>query len=252
MYLFSFKLIISALVCALLIPVAADAGSDLVTDRPDFTESPVVVPSGSVQLESGVTWSRSGDSVNTLSGLEALIRWSPFQRIELRFGLPDYISIDDDAIDAGFGDASIGTKVYLGSPFEGWDVGVIATTSLPTGDDQFTTDEADPDVILTAGGDIGHGWSLGTQVSSAWPTVGDDREQIWAATMVCGIPIGDATGVFVEVATEIPEAGEAPTVIHTGYTRQFGTGMQFDLHAGAGLNDSSPDFFFGAGFSARR
>lgn len=49
--------------------------SELVTDRPDFTESAVVAPIGSPQIEAGITWIDT-DLVDELSGAEVVVRWT--------------------------------------------------------------------------------------------------------------------------------------------------------------------------------
>ncbi len=42
-----------------------DEMGDIVTDRPDFTESAVVIPTGHIQFESGLTWIDDGDDAFT-------------------------------------------------------------------------------------------------------------------------------------------------------------------------------------------
>ncbi|MCZ6506947.1 MAG: hypothetical protein O7A04_02700, partial [Acidobacteria bacterium] len=77
---------------------------ELITDRPDFTESAVVVPAGSIQIEGGLTWVDDGGSQGTLSGPEILLRWGLGDRFELRIGLPDYV--EPRRGPSGVGDAS--------------------------------------------------------------------------------------------------------------------------------------------------
>src|SRR5687767_7085827 len=62
----------------------------IVTDRPDFTESPVAVPRGAVQVEMGNTYERADDvRANTLG--EMLVRVGVHRGLELRLGLPSYV-----------------------------------------------------------------------------------------------------------------------------------------------------------------
>ena len=51
--------------------------AELVTDRPDFTESGIVVPVGSLQFEAGFTWESNAGDVRSFSGPELLVRWGP-------------------------------------------------------------------------------------------------------------------------------------------------------------------------------
>lgn len=220
---------------------------DLITDRPDFTESAVVVPLGSVQVEAGATVEFANDA-EVISGPELLLRWSPVEYLEIRFGAPDYLSGSGLRSD-GFGDPSVGLKTQFG-PLNGWDLGAIATVSIPVGDDAFSTNSVDPELILTAGRDLTPWASLGGQVQA----VRDGRANIWAlgGTAVLGLALGDRGGTFVEVASSAPEGGASTTFLHHGYTFLVTRVVQFDVHGGLGLTDASPDYFVGAGFSVRR
>jgi hypothetical protein len=68
---------------------SAAAGGPITTDRPAVTDSSLVVPAGSLQLENGFLETRSqGQSV--LDGPETLLRFGVTARTELRFTAPDY------------------------------------------------------------------------------------------------------------------------------------------------------------------
>src|SRR4051794_29638391 len=61
-------------------PEAAQSGPaaappELVTDRPDFTDSTVVVPRGRLQLESGFNSEWGSDGRRQLDAPEVLLRW---------------------------------------------------------------------------------------------------------------------------------------------------------------------------------
>ena len=58
--------------------------------------------------------------------------------------------------------------------------------------------------------------------------------------------------MFLEVAVEVPEEGDAPVVVHGGTTFLITPRAQFDVHVGVGVSDTAPDYFAGAGFSVRR
>ncbi len=85
--------------------LASDELGDIVTDRPDFTESAVVTPTGHFQLESGLTWTEESGGVTIFNAPELLIRWTPFNRFELRFGISDYVKQQNHIDVSGLGDA---------------------------------------------------------------------------------------------------------------------------------------------------
>lgn len=245
----------SLLFCSAARAAGEESGpEELITDRPDFTESGVVVPLGSVQVEGGFTWEQGGDDIRITSGPELLIRWGLMKRVELRIGLPDYISLQNHFDESGWGDSFIGTKIELGPVFGGWDLAGIVTASMPTGDEEFTSDEWDPGVILAAGRDLNDKWSLGSQLFAESVSGLEERVFFWGGTVVIGRSLGmqSTTGAFLELAATIPEEGDESVSIHHGYTHLLTETLQLDIHGGTGLTDSASDLFLGAGMSYRK
>jgi hypothetical protein len=78
------------LLAAAALPASAQE-PELESDRPDFTESAVVVPGGSVQLEGGGTWLHGDGGRDLLSGPELLLRWGVSRSVELRLVAPDLL-----------------------------------------------------------------------------------------------------------------------------------------------------------------
>jgi hypothetical protein len=233
--------------CLLLFPLLAAVAQAqapvLATDRPDFTESGLVVPRDHVQVEGGLTWTRYGED-DVVSGPELLLRYTPLPRFELRLGLPDYTAAE---LASGWGDVTFGAKVQLG-PAEGWDLAVIAATSLPTGGDAFGSDAPAPEVLVTAGGAFVPGVELGTQVSAAR----SDGAFLFGTTIVGGTDLSARVGAFLELALEAPETGPAALLLHHGYTFALAPFLQLDVHGGVGLTDAAPDVLLGTGLSVRR
>jgi hypothetical protein len=98
---FQILLVTTALLVA---PVSLADTPDLVTDRPDQTESTEIVPKGSVQSELGL-----GDSDGADATAAGLARIGLADRVELRVGLDElFLSGPEDAIDV-----SLGTKIRL-------------------------------------------------------------------------------------------------------------------------------------------
>lgn len=227
---------------AQLLPGQA-AVAELVTDRPDFTESPVAVPVGGVQVEGGGTWERSGGE-SVLSGPELLARVGFARGWELRFGAPDYTH---DGGDGGWGDASIGLKTELGRTGP-WEWGAIVSASLPTAEGPGGNGVA-AELLVTTGRDLGPAWSLGTQASVLRHT--DVGSTEFGGTIVVGRPLTSAVAAFLEVAGT-GATGEATAVIlHHGYTVSTGLLTQIDLHLGVGLTRGAPDVLAGVGWSGR-
>ncbi len=229
---------------------AAAEPSELVTDRPDFTESAVVVPVGSPQIEAGITWIDS-DLVDELSGAEVLVRWTVARRFELRFGLPDYLVVSKESGASGFSDSTIGAKIQLGPIAKSWDLALIAATSLPTGKEELSFNTYVPVVILITGRELGNSWSLGAQAEAAWPEFAEERTMVWGGTVVLGTGLSEKWGTFVELAGFDLNRDEISTLLHHGYTYLLRPHIQLDIHGAIGLTDASPNYLLGAGISIR-
>src|ERR1700730_17554374 len=93
----------------------ANAQSPIATDRPQITNSSVVVPSGSLQFENGFQETSNGGQ-RSFDLPETAVRFGIASKTELRFTAPDYFSNDDTAsrFVYGFGDLIVGLKQQLG------------------------------------------------------------------------------------------------------------------------------------------
>ncbi|NND72971.1 MAG: hypothetical protein HKN43_15460 [Rhodothermales bacterium] len=224
--------------------VKAQPVPPIVTDRPDFTESGITVPVGSVQIEGGVTLSNA-NSESSFSGSELLIRWSPANRFEFRVAAPDYVIADGTATLA---DPSVGFKLQVG-PLGPWDAAVIGVTSIPLGTDVSGLDTPEPGGIFAVGRDFGR-FSLGTQISGFYDSVTEDL--LGAATIVVGTGLSDKIGVFAELAGEQQAVGDPAVLLHSGLTFEPLPLVQLDFHAATGFTDAGPDILIGAGLSIRQ
>jgi hypothetical protein len=234
-----------------LLALRVAAAQGLVTDRPDFTESAVAVPVGSAQFEGGGTYSSLGNDHSEFTAGEAFVRWGLREKVEIRFGAPSFVLVSNGSSTSGLSDGSIGAKVQIGPLESGWDLALIGSLSLPIGDDEFSSEEVDPTVILTTGRALDDKFSIGGQVAASWPTEGEDRVFEWGGTVVLGAAVGPGTGAFLELAVTVPEDGTAPLTGHTGLIHALSETFQVDVHGGIGLSDTAPDVFVGVGLATR-
>jgi hypothetical protein len=93
----------------------ANAQSTIATDRPQITNSSVVVPCGSLQFENGFQETSNGGQ-RSFDLPESAVRFGIAGKTELRFATPDYFVNDDTAsgFANGFGDVTVGLKEQLG------------------------------------------------------------------------------------------------------------------------------------------
>jgi hypothetical protein len=236
----------------LMAPVTARGqdAAELVSDRPDFTESAVAVAPGRVQLEAGVTTTRDeGESARELG--EVLVRVGMTEGLELRLGLGSWV----DAGEAeGWDGGSLGLKAQL---LESWGrrpaLAVLIGTSTPLGDEEVADESWQPEAKLALGWELGEALELGVNAGYARPGEGETRfdQAQWSAALGWGAT--ERLGFFLEAFgfdQEAPE-GEATSYLDAGATWLVGPDLQLDVRFGRGLNDEAADWFAGTGVVAR-
>ena len=139
-----------ALLLLLIAPVgtgvAREQPPDMVTDRPDQTESAAVVPRGLLQVETGYLFARDGD-VDGHAVPGTLFRLGLGGRLELRIG---HVGIVGGAGRRGAGERELGAKINLIARADGWrpELALLSGLSLPTGDHGFSSDGVDPSFLV--------------------------------------------------------------------------------------------------------
>jgi len=242
---------LATVIAAFLCTVEMTRAQGIVTDRPDFTESAVTVPLTVLQFEGGATHTRVAEHLNETVVGEGLLRWGVHRQVEVRVGLPSFVSRSNGDTHSGLGDGSIGAKYQIGPLSNGWDVAAIGTLSMPIGEDEFSSGKVDPSLIVAAGKSMNEKVAVGGQIMVALPTVGDGRDFLWGATFVMSSSLGSGVAAFGELALTVPEDGTPPLVGHTGIVYGVSDTFQVDLHAGIGLTDTAPDAFVGAGLATQ-
>ncbi len=231
----------------------------LVTDRPDFTESPETVAPGRFQLEAGYTFTRRGDDKQHALG-ELLLRVGLWHQIELRLGGNSYVWLDSPDGDAdGFEDLSLGVKIKLVDGSKRLEltrptVGVIVATTLPTGDDVLGEDEPQPEFILAMAWDLSERFSLGSNLNYAYASEDDDRFHQFSGSLALGYKLTEKWGAYIEYFGFVPASDDGPNAsfFDGGLTYLVTNDLQLDARVGVGVfNADSPDYFTGVGVSWR-
>lgn len=229
----------------------AQGPSPIVTDRPDFTESSVVVPVGTTQVESGLTHSSVRPDTVT-GGPELLIRTSLAPNLEARFGLPNYEVVRSGGTSTGgWPDASVGIKWQIGPLADGTDVALILATFLPTGTDSFGSRVIEPEFKFCLSRDLGPGLSLSGMIAGSAPDQGGRRLGAWQTTLSLGRELTDRSGVFFEYAGNFMVRANPQHFVHAGFVYQPCATSQWDIHFGFDMGDPRRNAFIGMGYAVR-
>jgi hypothetical protein len=232
-------------------PTATPPNSEIVTDRPDITESAIVVPVGSLQFENGFTWT-SDHGKQSVDLSESLLRFGIFGRTELRLVLPNYLgNVCARSLGSGFEDLAIGLKQQLGPLPGGVDLSVIVALSFPSGGRDVSSGGYDPFVKFPWSKDLEHGWSFGGMQSLFWNTDDGKRSRVWEPTFYVEKQITQPPDAFIEYAADYAQRSESKQVAHIGTVLKLNATSQVDFHFGFGLNSATPSYFFAVGYSLR-
>ena len=234
--------------------VGANAhAQELVTDRPDQTESATVVPRGLLQVETGYLFTRDGD-IDSHAAPGTLFRIGFGGRTELRLGHTGVLGTEGRR---GAGDSEIGAKVNLIPQADGWrpELAILGGLSLPTGDSRFSSDGADPSFLVAFAHELAPRLSLGYNAGAAWESSPDapGRDAFVVYSLALGIGVTDRLGAFIEVFGDRRVAGEVATGVSAdgGLTLLLTDVLQLDVSVGRGLRGPADDIFVGTGLSLR-
>lgn len=240
------------------LPAFAQDHPELITDRPDQTESSAVVAPGYVQIETGFVYSREAGDSGALEYPTTLLRVGVVDRLEARIGVPGFVSEFEGNNATGLGDAELGLKLRLiheNGPRP--EIALLASTSVPIGHDAFSSDRFDPAFRFAFSHTLTERFSLGYNAGAAWETAptpsGKTTTTALQYTIAGGIGITEKLGAFVELFGDIglSAPGGPAHSLDGGLTYLIRPDIQFDVSAGFGLTEEAPDYFLGAGISVR-
>ena len=238
--------------------LAQDEVPELITDRPDATESAFSVPDKFFQIEAGFVFSKDNESDLDTQGLDllgTLIRYGVGGGFELRLGFnfrqESFTLLDSSILDKSIGLAplSLGFK-YEMIEGDGWvpQTALIASVALPIGSSDYVPDKIEPGILLAFSHDITNDLGLGYNLGMEFP-----EEQIFRYSISLGYSLSDNIGLYAEVY------GQASDKIDTRPENYFDAGLtwlvlpylQLDASGGYLIHDERDGYFISTGFSLR-
>jgi hypothetical protein len=234
---------------ALAIDGCPNSSSQISTDRPDVTNSSRVVPYGSLQAENGVDWTvRQGS--NVISGSETRLRLGVAQCTEVLADVPTYFYSLNGRASSGFSDLIVSIKRELPVPF-GFHLSATSGSGFPTGATRISNNGYDPYIQFPWSRRINDDWSLHGMFTVTWFTNHHSVNPTFEPTLSLERAFGPTRDLFVEYVGEYPNHMRPAQILDGGGSWRVTRLEQLDFHVGFGLNSSSPDHFFGIGYSFR-
>ena len=227
-----------------------NGGTDIVTDRPDVTNSSVVVPRGAVQLENGINWT-TGQGATVIDGSNSRLRIGVARCTEVLFDLPNYVHPLRGPASAGFSDFSPAIKRQLGLLPGDIELSATVGLELPVGTTKIAASGYGAYVQFPWSKEIADGWGLSGMFTAFWIPGEPASNPTLEATLAVERQIGSRVDFFVEYVTDHPLRGVSGQVLDSGGAYRVTPTQQIDIHVGVGLNRAAPDYLFGLGYSFR-
>jgi len=224
----------------------------IATDRPTFTNSSIVVPSGSLQLENGFL-DTSNLGQNIFDGPETLVRFGVATKTELRLTVPDYYYnlTAGGGPGSGFADMALGVKQQLGPTPGGFDVSATLFLNFPTGAATVSSGGYDPGLQVAWSHPLSKNWTASGMFSLYAPTEGRSRNLTGESTFSLDRQLTGPWDAFVEYVGDFPERGGSRQLLHFGSSLKLAPRQQLDFHFGVGLSSAAVDHLIGVGYSFR-
>ena len=220
-------------------------------DRPDQTESVLLVPQGYLQVEASIGRETENASTSHAAVPGFLFRYGLREHFELRLASTFQSTASNGIRTSGFEPFAVGMKVSL---LEG--AGMIPQTSFlghltipgaaSTG---FTTTYAAPSFRFAMENAVSDRISVGSNIGAQWD--GMTAEPVFLYAFVSGISITENIGCFIEVYGFAPQRSAADHRFDAGATWKVTPDLMIDLSGGLGLTSNAPEHFVAAGFSYR-
>jgi hypothetical protein len=231
---------------------------EIVTDRPDQTEAPVLVPKGGLQVETGFIFEKEKEQDVDQSNFTyntTLIKYGVNENFELRFiseylGEKSSIAEDPSTRIQGFSPLALGVKIKVADEIKFWpQTAFIGHINLRSGSSEFEPYYTAVDFRFTFAHTLSEKFSLSYNLGAEWN--GESPEATFIYTASLGYVVTDRLGAFVEGYSFFVERGKADNRVDAGLTYKFSPVVQWDISGGIGLSSNAPDSFISTGISFR-
>jgi hypothetical protein len=247
-------LFLTPLICLGTVTAKADScpstRDEISTDRPDVTNSSLVVPAGSLQIENGIN-SSARDGGRFVDGTNSRLRLGIAQCLELLVDTPTYFANFRGPGNSGFSDIAPALKWQI-SPIPGKvDLSAVFGVALPTGAAGIAGRGAQPYLQFPWSWELRGGWGLSGMFTEFIRPSDPTGKLITETTFVIEKKMTERTSLFVEYVGDYPVNGSPAQLLNSGGVYRLSPTQQLDFHVALGLNRNAPSYIVGVGYSVR-
>ena len=264
-YLYLIALIIPIFILNPMLCFAQGDDESINPDRPDQNESPDVVEPLVLQVESGYIFEKTADldiyKETNQSVPQVLIRFGLLKNTEFRTYIEYGITKEElnstvtgetsNYSHSGFKPIKFGVKLKIhdGEGFNPSAAFLINLAIPKLASSYYKADYIAPEIILSLEQNLYKKISVGYNIIMSWD--GFSPESNEAYSISANYSISRRIGMFLETYGFYQGSSSADNRLDGGLYYLITKDLQVDASGGVGLNDISPKFFLGAGFSFR-
>jgi hypothetical protein len=228
-------------------PTAKD---EIATDRPDVTNSSLVVPFGSFQSENGINF-RGQDGGQIIDGTNTRWRLGIAPCLEVLMDLPTYVGTVRAPGSSGFADVTPAIKWQV-SPIPGKiDLSLVTGVALPTGALNIAGPGAQPYLQMPWSWELRDGWGVSGMLTEFFRPADVVSPRVTETTFSIEKKVSERASLFVEYVGDYPENAGASQMLNSGGSYHLSQTQQVDFHVALGLNHNAPNYLVGVGYSFR-
>ncbi len=223
---------------------------EISTDRPDVTNSSLVVPAGSLQIENGVNFS-ARDGSRFVDDTNTRLRAGIANCLEFLVDVPTYFANVRGPEGSGFSDVAPALKWQI-SPIPGKvDLSAVFGVALPTGSAGIAGRGAQPYLQFPWSWELHGGWGLSGMFTEFIRPSEPTSKLVTEATFVIEKKVTERASLFVEYVGDYPANGSPAQLLNSGGLYRLTPTQQVDFHVAVGLNHNAPSYIVGVGYSVR-
>jgi len=242
---------VKSLLILSLFLVSKISPQELITDRPDQTESAVTVPFHSLQIETGFAYESFEEnnlSVENYSIAGTLFRYGLDENVESRFGI-GYLIHKAEETTVDFDDLLIGLKInFFREDTAPIDLGLLAHVIVPIFP-LFSLQLVEPELIFAASRSLSDRFSLSANFGGTYNR--QWSEIIYIYTGALGISLNDELNAFAELYGNFSAPFSPIHNFDGGFTYLFSSDLQLDISGGKGITGTDSFLFISSGISLR-
>ena len=226
------------------------ATDEIETDRPDVTNSSLVVPVGSLQDENGVNFAMRGDG-RSIDGTNTRLRLGVAPCLEILVDLPAYSANLQGPGNSGFSDVAPAIKWQISPLPQTFDLSVVTGVALPTGAAAIAGRGAQPYLQFPWSSELRDGWGISGMFTEFFRPDELSARRITEATFVLEKRLTEHFKLFTEYVADYPEGASPSLLLNSGAVYRLNQTQQVDFHIAFGLNHNAPSYIVGVGYSFR-